>query len=115
MVMPYFLGAHGPNTYVVNPAAWKTLPPDLKAIIQGEVISVAGDWYPRVRYKDLQTITDYQKKGLQISQIPDAEFAKIAAAGRQVLSTMVADKKDANFTAGAKSLEDFMKWRGYWQ
>ena len=115
LVLPFLLDAHGHSSYIVNPDAWNALPDDLKAIVQSEVESRMGDWYPYISYQNQNAINEYTATGaVKISQMSDEEFAKVAKAGRTALERLVADKNDPFLTEGAASLVKFMEWRGYW-
>jgi len=116
VTMPLFMQAQGPLTYVVNKDKWNSLPDEYKAILEMEVRDRAGDFFPGVRYQDANVFNEWrQKSGHEVITLSDEEYNKIGLATRTVLTRFVAEKNDKYLTEGYKTLENFMKWRGYWK
>jgi TRAP-type C4-dicarboxylate transport system substrate-binding protein len=116
LIMPELLTAHGHNTYIANPDAYEKLPNDLKAMLKTVNDVKTGDYYPYAKFMNQNAINKYVAEGqVEVITLPESEFNKIAAAGEAALARLVADANDPYLTRAAETLEEFMKWSGYWE
>ncbi|WP_169562117.1 TRAP transporter substrate-binding protein DctP [Sneathiella chinensis] len=65
------------NFFAVNQTAWNALPEDIKAILNQAVVASSFDYIARADMLDSKALREMQESGVQISVIPDAEWAQM--------------------------------------
>jgi TRAP-type C4-dicarboxylate transport system substrate-binding protein len=90
--------------FVMNPAKYNSLPPDLRAILDKEA-GVAGAMSFGKAWQDFEKFARETevKKGLQIITLPDAEVAKMKALAKPIVESAL----DAQEKAGKPAREFF--------
>lgn len=95
------------NFFAVNDAAWKSLPDDLKAILQEAVIASSLDYILISMNNDAKAMQKMQAAGVQISTIPDKEWESMEADARELWQ---AYEKQGGFAArGVALLNEFLR------
>jgi TRAP-type C4-dicarboxylate transport system substrate-binding protein len=89
---------------VMNPAKYKSLPPDLRAILDKEA-GVNGAMSFGKSWQDFEKFArgKFEKDGLKIIKLPDAEVAKMKALAKPIIESAL----DAQEKAGNKAREFF--------
>jgi len=72
------------NFFAVNMAAWNQLPNDIKAILNEAAVASSFDYIARSAMTDAKAMRDMQAAGVQISVIPEDEWAKMESAAREL-------------------------------
>jgi TRAP-type C4-dicarboxylate transport system substrate-binding protein len=90
--------------FVMNPAKYDSLPPDLRAILDKEA-GMAGAMSFGKAWQDFEKFARETevKKGLQIITLPDAEVAKMKALAKPIVESAL----DAQEKAGKPAREFF--------
>ena len=93
------------NECIINAAAWKKLPDDLKAIVNIAWDSIRWPTYMEMETVDQKYLKDYvANQGVTITQLSDADVAKMRAASLAALESEVVEKDPAG-----KKLVDLLK------
>jgi TRAP-type C4-dicarboxylate transport system substrate-binding protein len=76
---------------VMNPAKYKSLPPDLRAILDKEAgVKAAMDFGKAWRASEIFARNLFVKKGLKVIVLPDAEVAKMKALSKPIIKSAIA-------------------------
>lgn len=97
-----------PNNFIaVNPAAWDSLPDDLKAILEAAVIKSSLTYLSLASLEDAAALAEFEKAGVQISTIPDEEWQKMQAKARVLWEAYADEDEDAR--RGVEMLHAYLK------
>ena len=95
------------NFFGVNPRAWKSLPDDLKAILEQAAISTSLDYMGRGALEDAKATAFMQSKGVEFIRIPDEEWSEMEKLARGFWNKYA--EKDPEFCGPAvKILNDYL-------
>ena len=72
------------NFFAVNQAAWDGLPDDLKAILNEAAVASSLDYIMRSMNNDARAMQEMQEAGVEVSTIPDGEWAAMEAEAREL-------------------------------
>lgn len=72
------------NNFLINQQAWDSLPDDLKAIMSEAAKLASLDYMARGAQLDAKAMAEMQKAGVQVSRIPDEEWAAMEDEARKL-------------------------------
>ncbi|MBA7659995.1 Lactate-binding periplasmic protein [subsurface metagenome] len=90
-MMPYLLGSHMVNVFLVNMDTWNALPNDLKAILQGAYLAVESNLYRADYHLDRVVGKEWQTEyGVEMINFPQEDQDKLAAYSMERLNELAA-------------------------
>jgi TRAP-type mannitol/chloroaromatic compound transport system substrate-binding protein len=99
------------NNFLINRDAWNKLPDDYKAIFEAAAKLASLDYLARGSALDAAAIGQMKAAGVQVSQIPDAEWLEMEKKARALWADYA--KQDPTLAARAvKLMEDYLKELG---
>jgi TRAP-type C4-dicarboxylate transport system substrate-binding protein len=98
------------NFFAVNQAAWDGLPADIKAILTEAAIASSFDYIAQAEMKDAKAMQDMKAQGVEISEIPPEEWAKMEKAAAELWKGYAAEGGLAQ--EGVVLLEGFLQKLG---
>lgn len=95
------------NFFAVNSQAWDALPDDLKTILQEAAVASSLDYILISMNDDAKAMQEMQAAGVEISTIPDAEWAAMEAEARTLWQAYAEENELA--ARGVELLNEFLR------
>ena len=109
--VPALSSVLGELQYITNLDAWNELPDSFKAVLTTATRMAIAESMVRLSYLDTVAMDAMLDYGIQISEIPDEEIAKMRTVAMGILDEYAT--ADAASTEAVRILKDYMRLLGY--
>ena len=111
-IYPELYGGHFCTDLLVNPKKWKSLPDDLKAILEAASWTYFDVTGRRSMYEDAKVREDFVKRGGKLISLTKKDMDKITKISLEEMDKLAA--KDPYCARAVKLMKQYMKRMGYY-